>query len=541
MLLDGPNILLTLVAVMNFILGGLIYIKHRKILANQIYALNIILIIWWIAMMVIYRGLSSAENLALWTRVLYAVPTTIASTFLYFSFFFPNEEVRKHLYYLLGIICCNIAIVWVTLTPGLVIEGVSYVQNGENIITFGPLYWPFALYILSFFSLGIAVLGRKFFVLDDVSKKRQLAYLLVGYLIASTLALVTNLILPWFGYFEVDWMGQVLTVFMVFPVTYAIFRHGLFAGKVIATELLVTSLWIFQLVQVLIADSPSQQLVNGILLTILVITGLILIRSVNKEVEAREKIESLAKDLEKANARLKELDRQKTEFVSIASHQLRSPLTAIKGYSSLLLEGSYGKLSKAAEQSIKKIFDSSKYMAISIEDFLNVSRIELGTVKYDMKDFSLATLGEEVVGELLPAAGEKGLALVFHDASSGKALVRGDYGKLRQVVLNLVDNAMKYTPKGGITVTVAADETKHVAQLSIADTGVGIPSEVMPKLFGKFVRAKNANEVNVMGTGLGLFVAKQFVEAHHGRIWAESLGQGKGSTFRVELPLAQSR
>jgi signal transduction histidine kinase len=295
---------------------------------------------------------------------------------------------------------------------------------------------------------------------------------------------------------------------------------------------------VFFFVQLLLSDSMQALMINIVLFGVITAIGLLLIKSVQAEVEAREKVERLAKDLEKANARLKELDRQKTEFVSIASHQLRSPLTAIKGYASLLLEGSYGKVSVAGTDAIKKIFDSSRYMAASIEDFLSVSRIELGTAKYDMKPLDAASMAKEVTEELIPAAKDKQLELAFKDRCDGKCSIVGDIGKLRQVVLNLIDNSIKYTPKGGITVTTELDSVKRVVRIMITDTGVGIPTEVMPTLFKKFSRAKNANEVNVMGTGLGLFVAKQFVEAHKGKLWAESLGQGKGSSFIIELPLS---
>lgn len=521
---------------MNAILGVLIYAKHRSLRANQIYTLNIAFIVWWSVSMLIYRNIGS-ESLLFWTQMLYATPTVIASTFLYFAIYFPDEPKVKHGRLLSAIVFCNTLIVYLIFTGEHIIRGAEKVMGGENVIYFGPLYIPYATYISLFFTAGLGILIYKYFTPRDTIQKRQISYLLVGYLIASSLAMVTNLILPWLGYFAINWLGQVLTAFMVVPVTYAIFKHRLFSSKVIATEILVISLWIFQLTQALLADTGAQQVINGILLVAVFAIGLLLIRSVNGEVRVREQLEILASDLEKANSRLKELDRQKTEFVSIASHQLRSPLTAIKGYSSLILEGSFGKIPKKALEAVEKIFSSSKYMAVSIEDFLNVSRIELGTIKYDIKEFDISKMVEEVVSQLQPAVVEKKLTLVFANECGGGCTIKGDQGKLRQVLLNLVDNAMKYTPKGGITVTTKINQAGKSFRIEIKDTGVGIPPKVLPTLFAKFVRASNANEVNVMGTGLGLYVAKQFVEAHGGKVWAESEGQDKGATFIVEFPL----
>lgn len=241
----------------------------------------------------------------------------------------------------------------------------------------------------------------------------------------------------------------------------------------------------------------------------------------------------LYQQIRAANEKLRELDRQKTEFVSIASHQLRSPLTAIKGYSSMILENSYGELSEKLRQPVQNIFDASQRLVTIIEDFLNVTRIELGKMKYDFVALNWRDLAEKVVSELRPTIEKKGLAIDF-SAGEGNYMVNADMGKLSQIISNIIDNAVKYTPAGAIHVSM--EQSGPTVRLIIRDTGVGIPAETLPKLFEKFVRADDAGKVNYSGTGLGLYVAKQMVEAHKGKIWAESAGSGKGSSFFVELP-----
>jgi signal transduction histidine kinase len=227
----------------------------------------------------------------------------------------------------------------------------------------------------------------------------------------------------------------------------------------------------------------------------------------------------------------------KSEFVSIASHQLRSPLTSIRGYASMLAEGSYGKLTSKAQEVAERIAESSKYMALSVEDYLNVSRIEAGNMKYEYSDFSLKEVTEKIVDELRPVAIKKGLVMVFRSDCDAGCLVHADIGKTRQVIMNLIDNSMKYTPKGTITVVAHDDVKKKKMYITIQDTGVGMSKDTQSEVFEKFVRAKNANNVNVIGTGLGLFVAKKMVEDMKGKVSATSEGEGQGSTFTIELPL----
>lgn len=265
-----------------------------------------------------------------------------------------------------------------------------------------------------------------------------------------------------------------------------------------------------------------------------------------KEVLQREKIEKLAGELSKANTKLqianeklKELDKMKTEFVSIASHQLRSPLTAIKGYSSLLLEGSLGPISEKARGGIENIFESSEKLVKVVEDFLNITRIELGRMKYDISVFDLGELAKTIIKEQEPTIKKRGLAIEYQ--SDDKAhQISADQGKVAQVVSNLLDNAIKYTPSGWIKIKAEnlppkGKAGKEMVRLSIADSGVGLTKENLDKLFNKFVRADDAGKINVTGTGLGLYVAKQMVEGMAGKVWVESAGVNQGSTFFVEF------
>ncbi|MEK7584995.1 MAG: HAMP domain-containing sensor histidine kinase, partial [Patescibacteria group bacterium] len=257
--------------------------------------------------------------------------------------------------------------------------------------------------------------------------------------------------------------------------------------------------------------------------------GILLIKSVLREVSQREKIENLATqlavtndELKTANAKLQELDKMKTEFVSMATHQLRSPLTAIKGYASLILEKSFGEVEEKVRGAVDVIFQSSQKLVHVIEDFLNITRIELGTMKYEQIEFDFKQMAEVVAKELKVNVEKKGLKFDF-EAEEGDYKLAGDSGKLAQVVGNLIDNAIKYTPTaaaagGANWIKVALAHVGSKIRLTVSDSGAGIPAEVIPKLFQKFIRAEGAGKLNITGTRLGLYVAKQIVEGHGGKI-----------------------
>lgn len=332
---------------------------------------------------------------------------------------------------------------------------------------------------------------------------------------------------------------NVLVAFYPAIMGYAIFRHKLFNVKVISTQIFVALLWVFLFVRTII-DQPwsAEQFFDILLLILTIITGIFLVRSVIQEIESREKIEKLALDLKQANDELRHLDQQKSEFVSIASHQLKSPLTAMKGYTSLLLDGSFGKLTKKIEEPVKRISQSSQQLINIIEDFLNIARIEQGRMEYNFAKIDALVLIKNITDELAPSIKEKGLRISIENDCGRKHEISADLGKIRQVFLNIIDNAVKYTPMGSILIKLSCDSSGKVVRLSVSDTGIGILPEMKNNLFKKFSRGKESARFHANGSGIGLYLGREIVRAHNGQIWAESSGKNKGSTFIVELPKA---
>jgi len=207
---------------------------------------------------------------------------------------------------------------------------------------------------------------------------------------------------------------------------------------------------------------------------------------------------------------------------------------------SLLLDGTYGKLPPAASEGTQQVFDRASEMAEMVDNYLNVSRIEQGKMKYDFADIDFANTLNKVVSAFKPVAAEKGLTLTYDLKPNGLHLpMKADEAKLREVIENLVSNSINYTPEGSISVT--AEKTENTVRLTIKDTGIGMTEETKKNLFKLFNPGEDSRTYNPKSTGVGLYISKAHVEAHKGTIRAESDGKGKGSRFIVELPLISTR
>ncbi len=383
--------------------------------------------------------------------------------------------------------------------------------------------------------LAIAHIGFLNFKKGDRVKRRQTVVIATSLIFFLILFGATEYIASETAYYEVNLYSLFILPVFLFVMIVSIVRLQLFELRILGTQLLVYVLVIMIASQFFFLQSSVDKSLNAVALLVSVGFSYLLMRNVRKEIEAREQIEKLAKDLQKANDRLKELDIQKSEFVSFATHQLRSPLTAMKGYASLILEGDLGEIPREAKEATERIYESSQTLTNVVDDYLNISRIELGTMKYSLNKLDWRNLVEEIIGELKPNVEKAGLVLDFLSDSKDTYTIEADSDKFKQVIANLIDNSVKYTPQGRIDVSLAKSKDSGKILFSIKDTGIGMSQKTLPKLFQKFTRADKASETNIRGTGLGLYVAKQIVEAHHGRIWAQSEGEGKGSQFYVEM------
>jgi len=244
----------------------------------------------------------------------------------------------------------------------------------------------------------------------------------------------------------------------------------------------------------------------------------------------REKKLATMESIARANEELLTIGEKKEEFVSIASHQLRTPLTSIKGYASLLLEGSFGELPHMARIGVKKIFRANELLLGDVEDFLLASRIEQGRIEYQFATVELEALLNELLHEMEPLAKEKWLELGMETEGRGTHLIKADGEKLKQAVENIILNAIEYTTEGFVKIRLTRNEEQKKLIIAISDTGIGISTKALKELFKKF---QNADDW--FSTGVGLYVSKGIVEAHGGEIWAKSNGKEQGTTFYMQF------
>jgi signal transduction histidine kinase len=242
----------------------------------------------------------------------------------------------------------------------------------------------------------------------------------------------------------------------------------------------------------------------------------------------QQRVEEATRQLKRTNAKLEALDETKDDFISMASHQLRTPLTSVKGYISMVMDGDAGKINPTQRKMLGQAFISSQRMVYLIADLLNVSRLKTGKFVIEQTPTNLAKLITEEVGQLIETAASRNIKLSY-DRPAHFPLLMLDETKTRQVIMNFVDNAIYYTPSGG-RITVSLIEKPSAVELRVQDDGIGVPASEQHHLFTKFYRARNAQKARPDGTGLGLFMAKKVIAAQGGAVIFESK-EGKGSTF----------
>lgn len=245
----------------------------------------------------------------------------------------------------------------------------------------------------------------------------------------------------------------------------------------------------------------------------------------------------LTEELQKRAAELQELDRLKSSFLANMSHELRTPLNSILGFSDVMLEEIDGPLTEYMENDLRLIQKNGQHLLHLINDVLDMAKIESGRMNLHLEKFKVHEVLDEVTSITSTLASEKNLSLFIEPDSDSEIEIFADVTRLRQVMINLVNNSIKFTEKGKVTMRVDALGDSQVL-ITVKDTGIGIPANQLETVFQEFSQVDTSTTRKVGGTGLGLPISRRLVEMHGGRMWAESTGiSGEGSTFLVELPL----
>ncbi len=513
------------------VLGFWVYSKDKESSINRFFFFSVLSVVFWLITLFLFYTISSHFWILFIGRLNFAATIVVGYFTFRFSLVFPKEIFNLRRWQRFSLRFTTVVLFLITLFTPLIDKDEFILEQSRQTI-YGPLYFLFVLYFVGIMLSAVAIFVYKLRLVSD-SLKRQVQYVLLGISLTAIGGFVTNIFLPFYGYQDLAKLGPISVLIFIIILTYAILKHNLFHIKVVLSEILISAFALLMLINVFMSNNAFEYIWNGMLFVVFVYFGSIMVKNVIREIEAQEQLESYSKRLKTANKKLKKLDKQKTEFMSFAAHQLRSPLTSVKGFASLILEGAFGKTPKKVKGAAEKIYEASEAMSDSVDDYLNISRIEQGRMEYNLEELDLYDLTQDVVEELKPTAYKKKLKLNLTSDKYKKYPARVDRSKVRQVINNFLDNAIKYTPEGEVKVKV--ERQKEKIRIFIQDSGIGMSQKTIQKLFQRYSRAEDTQGIS--GTGLGLFIARKMIEAQGGRVWAESEGENQGSAFFIELPL----
>lgn len=512
------------------LLGFVVYITKPKSATNIAFLLFcFVTMLWSFCNYISYQ--TADQDVTLWLlRIVIFLGVWHSFTFFHFLYVFPLEKKKLPLWYTLVIIPLVATVSLLTLTPLIFSQldtTVSKVGAPHAVVL--PLILLFILTVCSLIISSFIFLVRRI-IKTKGEERKPYAIILFGAVATFALLFTCNLILPAvFGVTRFIPLGAVTIFPFAICTAYAIFKHKAFKVKNLGSTIMAFSLCMATFVEIIFAESSGQLLLRvGIFLFVLLISIQFI-----KNIFALEKTKESLLD---ANVKLQSLDKLKSEFISLASHQLRSPLTVIKGYASTLTDGIVGDLTPKQAEIVRHIHTSAQGLASVVEDFLNVTKIEQGGMKYIYADTDIKAITKDLVSDMKIAAEDKHLTFSSDIDDHGNYMITADGVKLKQVFLNLIDNSIKYTKEGFVKVSLSENQSANTITFSVSDSGVGISEETKAKLFTKFARGEGG-ALNAGGSGLGLYLAQEIVKAHKGEIVIDSEGLGKGSTFSVVLPI----
>jgi len=533
------------ILVVSVVLAFFILFKGAKKLPNQILFFTLFSFATWVLLDSIFWASNRSDVIMLaWSLILLFEPLVYIGCFYLLYVLTANRDLSFW-------VKCFFFVLFIPLIVFVPTKyGLSDFDLASCLAIEGPiaLYYTYFVEILT--TLIIATYAFYKMIKAPRGSKREIFFLLTGILLLLGAFAWGNIT----GSFTENWqLGQFglfgMPLFAGFLV-YSIVRFKTFNIKLIAAQALVVFLWVLIPSLLLVQDLNNIRIIVVITSVLIFVLGIYLIRSVKREVEQREKIEKLEKEVErsleiekKANEELEKLDKVKNQFLAQTQHDLRTPLTSIMGYTDLMLAGTFGKQTKKTTDVVQKLKGLADGMIKKANNFLDLAQFQLGKSQLKLEPgVSMVTMLEEIKSELDFKADTKHISLTL-EKPEHDVLVSADREKLKAALFNIVDNSVKYTQQGGVTISVKSEarnpksETNLKLEILVVDTGIGLDPQKAKTMFDEmFERSEQAKKV-ATGAGIGLYLSTQIIKAHKGKVWAESEGEGKGSIFHIELPM----
>ncbi len=526
---DVPGILYyaqiptTLIALL---FGFYIFWQGRDFLLNRLlFAISIFFTLWTTGTLISWTNIHSQVILFAWS-FFPLILGLISISSIYFIYVFLN---KKDITGWMKLVFFGLLLPTVILAPTrLYLSGFDIAFCDAFAFEWAPMkIYSSILGILAM--VWILFLLVKHYIQSGVTLRRQI--FLMG----------TGIELFLFSFFGTEFLGTYLTkiglfedsqlelyglfgmvVFMLY-IGFLVVKFGTFHIKMLATQALVAALVALVFSQYFFIKESLNFMLNSVSFVASIGFGYFLVRSVQREIQQREKIQRLVVDLEAAN-------KGQQNLIHFITHQVKGFLTKSRNIFAGLKEGDFGPVAEETKPIIEEGFASGTKAVDTVQNILKAADIHKGTLAYEKKELNLSSLIKEEASKFEKTAQQKGIDFSLNIQED--ILFKGDREQLGHVFRNLIDNAFKYTLEGSVSLTLQKEEN---IIFSIQDTGVGITPSDMKRLFTEGGKGENSTKVNVDSTGYGLFIVKDIVEKHGGKVSAESKGPGEGSTFTVEL------
>jgi signal transduction histidine kinase len=393
----------------------------------------------------------------------------------------------------------------------------------------GPFFIPFWCYIFGILLFIIYILISSYLKATGV-RRLQLLYVIIGAILYISTVVSVSFILPLFEIRHFIPLDTPSSIFLIFFTTLAITRYHLFEIKVILTEILVGAMGIVLLVLPFLMPTANLKILTLGIFILFLIFGYLLVKYTHQEIKRKE-------ELEEAYKRIEALSEMKSEFLKVVNHQLRTPVSIIKGMAAMLREG---KISKERQREfVEKLYLSSERLGTILDDILVAHSLTGGMERPNFSPCQIEEIVEKQVEHFKLQAEAKGIKILFKKPKETLPITLADQTMVERIISRLIDNAILYSEKGEIEVSIDLEKEnkKEWIKISVKDQGIGLDERDKENLFKLFYRGEKATFMHPNGSGLGLFIVKNYVEAHRGKIEAKSEGRGKGSTFIVALPV----
>ena len=502
--------------------GLFVFFNNRKILVNRLLFFIMSSFAAWVFFdLILWANEKPDFIMFFWAMILLVEPLIYALSVYFVSVFIEKKDIslKKKIW-----IFSPLLPIIVLLSTQLTLVGFDLTNCFREPIE-GPIATYYIYLIETIYLLWILDFSFRKYRQAGREMKKQVVLITSG-VIFFLLSFVSGNIV---GSFTENWtLAQVglfsMPIFVVF-LAYMIVKFKTFNIKLIGTQMLIFALGFLVLGMIFIRTIQNVRIVAVATLLLIAVVGYLLIRGVKREVKQRE-------ELARLNLELEDLIKQRENLVHLVTHKVKGSFTRSKYIFAEMLDGTFGEISPEIKKRAEQGLESDNMGIETVDLVLSVANMQKGVVKYDMKEIDLKEIIFKTISEKKITVEAKGLKMET-EIKPDTYHVSGDAFWLKEVINNLIENSLKYTKEG--TITVGLEKTSGKVKFYVKDTGIGITEEDKNNLFTEGGRGKDSVKVNVDSTGYGLYSVKLIVDAHKGRVWAESEGMGKGSQFYVEL------